>query len=335
MKMKQIKYLLLIAVVAFAASCKQDYKKTKSGVSYIIYPGDGKVSLKSGDIIKFSITAKVKDSVLIKAGAMPGYAQVDTSREHFDFNDVVPLMKEGDSAVVSVSIDSLIAKGMLQPGFAGSKKGDLLMFYIRVIKAFKTQDEAKADFETENKKAGDASVKALEDYLAKNNIKATKTAKGTFVEVVNPGTDPKIDSANYVTMKYTGMLLDGKKFDSNVDTAFHHVEPFSFTVDQQQVIQGWDDGLKMFGKGGKGRLFIPSFLGYGAQGSGDRIPANSNLIFEVEVIDMQAKAPAPKPQAGGGQIDPSKMTPEQQKQMQEAIQQQMQQQAQQQQQSPH
>lgn len=331
--MKQIKYLLLIAVVGLAAGCKQDYKKTKSGVSYIIFPGEGKTKLKNGDIIKFNITAKVKDSFLVKPGVMPGYAQVDTSREHFDFNDVTPMMKEGDSAVVSVSIDSLVAKGMLQPGFAGSKKGDLLMFYIRVLKAFKTQDEAKADFDTENKKAGDASVKALEDYLAKNNIKATKTAKGTFVEVVNAGVEPKIDSANYVTMKYTGMLLNGKKFDSNVDTAFHHVEPFSFSVDQGQVIQGWDDGLKMFGKGGKGRLFIPSFLGYGAQGNGEAIPANSNLIFEVEVVDLQAKAPAPKPQAGG-QIDPSKMTPEQQKQMQEAIQQQMQQQAQQK-QSPH
>ncbi len=331
--MKQIKYLLLIAVVAFAASCKQDYKKTKSGVSYIIYPGDGKVKLKNGDIIKFSITAKVKDSFLVKPGVMPGYAQVDTAREHFDFNDVTPLMKEGDSAVVSISIDSLVAKGMLQPGFAGSKKGDLLMFYIRVLKAFKSQDEAKADFEAENKKAGDAATKELEDYLAKNNIKATKTAMGTYVEVMNPGTGPKIDSGSYVTVKYTGTSLDGKKFDSNVDTAFHHTDPLSFSVDAQpaQVIQGWEDGFKMFSKGGKGKLYIPSFLGYGAQGNGD-IKPNANLIFDVEVLDVQAKAPAPKP--APMQMDPSKMTPEQQKQMQEMIQQQMQQQ-QQQQQSPH
>ncbi len=81
---------------------------------------------------------------------------------------------------------------------------------------------------------------------------------------------------------YTGWLTDGTKFDSSVDRD----QPFSFQLGKGRVIKGWDEGLTLMNKGTKAFLFIPAELGYGAQDS-ERIPANSELIFYIEVEDIK------------------------------------------------
>ena len=90
-----------------------------------------------------------------------------------------------------------------------------------------------------------------------------------------------------VTVHYTGWLYeDGKKttkFDSSVDRR----EPFSFVLGVGQVIKGWDNGVSGMQVGGSRIIIIPSSMGYGSRGAGDVIPPNSDLIFEVELIEIQ------------------------------------------------
>jgi FKBP-type peptidyl-prolyl cis-trans isomerase FkpA len=93
-----------------------------------------------------------------------------------------------------------------------------------------------------------------------------------------------------VTVHYTGWLFDssknagkGKKFDSSLDRK----EPFSFILGIGQVIKGWDEGVKNMQVGGKRLITIPADMGYGTRGAGDLIPANSDLIFEVELLGIQ------------------------------------------------
>ncbi len=62
-------------------------------------------------------------------------------------------------------------------------------------------------------------------------------------------------------------------------------EPFEFAIGQGQVIRAWDEGIPLIGRGGKGYLYIPSNLGYGAQGSQGAIPPNAMLVFKVEVME--------------------------------------------------
>ena len=90
-----------------------------------------------------------------------------------------------------------------------------------------------------------------------------------------------------VTVRYTGWLYENgektTKFDSSVDRR----EPFSFVLGVGQVIKGWDNGVSGMQIGGSRTIVIPSDMGYGSRGAGSVIPPNSDLIFEVELIEIQ------------------------------------------------
>jgi peptidylprolyl isomerase len=113
------------------------------------------------------------------------------------------------------------------------------------------------------------------------------TSTGLQYEDTKIGTGATPAKGQTVTANYTGMLTDGKKFDSSVDPAFGHVSPFEFQVGMHQVIKGWDEGFSTMKVGGTRRLIIPANLGYGAQGAGAAIPPNATLIFDVELLGVR------------------------------------------------
>ena len=87
-----------------------------------------------------------------------------------------------------------------------------------------------------------------------------------------------------VVVHYTGWLTSGKKFDSSVDRG----TPFEFKIGIGEVIQGWDQGVFTMKIGGKRKLTIPPELAYGSRDVGEGlIPANSTLIFEVELLGLK------------------------------------------------
>jgi FKBP-type peptidyl-prolyl cis-trans isomerase FkpA len=114
--------------------------------------------------------------------------------------------------------------------------------------------------------------------------KIIKTKSGLqYVDqkVGNGGTAKKGDT---VVVHYTGWLKDGKKFDSSKDRE----KPFTFELGAGKVIKGWDEGVAGMKVGGKRKLIIPPELGYGDREVGDGlIPANSTLIFEVELLKIE------------------------------------------------
>jgi peptidylprolyl isomerase len=99
-------------------------------------------------------------------------------------------------------------------------------------------------------------------------------------EVVGTGESPR--TGRPVTVHYTGTLENGTKFDSSVDRG----EPYTFQIGTGGVIRGWDEGVMTMKIGGKRRLIIPPELGYGARPNG-KIPANSTLYFEIELLDVK------------------------------------------------
>ena len=110
-----------------------------------------------------------------------------------------------------------------------------------------------------------------------------KTASGLQYWDIKVGTGEEAKPGGKVKVHYTGWLSSGKKFDSSVDRG----EPFSFTLGEQQVIKGWDEGVNGMKIGGKRTLTIPPDLGYGARGAPGAIPPNATLIFDVELLGVQ------------------------------------------------
>lgn len=113
-------------------------------------------------------------------------------------------------------------------------------------------------------------------------LKGNFTSSGIFYVIDEPGEGLERPNENSnVTAHYTGTLLNGKKFDSSYDRD----EPLKFKP--KQVIKGWQEAIRMLGRGGKGKFIIPSGLAYGEKVVGEVIPANANLVFDMEIIDFK------------------------------------------------
>jgi peptidylprolyl isomerase len=108
------------------------------------------------------------------------------------------------------------------------------------------------------------------------------TPSGLKYAIISQGNGPAIELNKTVTIHYSGYLLNGTIFDSSVERD----EPIMFVVGQGQVMPGWDEGMQLLKKGDKARFIIPPQLGYGEMQL-EKIPANSTLIFDTEVIDVK------------------------------------------------
>ena len=106
---------------------------------------------------------------------------------------------------------------------------------------------------------------------------------GLVIEDIKIGDGQEVEKFNIVTVNYTGLLENGTKFDSSLNPGR---TPFRFTVGAGQVIKGWDEGLMGMKVGGKRKLTIPPELGYGSRDNGP-IPANSTLIFEIDLLGIE------------------------------------------------
>ncbi|MFT4153919.1 FKBP-type peptidyl-prolyl cis-trans isomerase [Parafilimonas sp.] len=292
-------FIAALLAISFAA-CSINYEKAPSGLTYKIFKGNGTQKPKAGEFIKFNVEFRLmdRDSVLKSTfGSLPGYGPVDTSkRAQYSFMEIIPLMNVGDSAVVSMSIDSLKNKGMIQGYDPLFVKGQVMLAKVKLLQVFKKEGDVEADYKKSLDDEKGNEEKAIEAYLAKHNLKGEKGKNGTYVVVEDAG-DPalKADSGKKVSVMYRGSLLtNGYVFDTNMDTTKGHTAPLDFVVDAPGMIPGFSDGITFFGKGGKGKLFIPAMLGYGPQAQGKEIPAFSNLIFDIEVKDV-TDAPPPQP----------------------------------------
>ena len=125
--------------------------------------------------------------------------------------------------------------------------------------------------------------KESEEFLAKvekENKNIQKTESGLLYEIITPGSDVKATGdSDTVRVMYKGELKDGKVFDSSYDRG----DTAEFALNR--VIKGWGEGLKLVGKGGKIKLWIPADLAYGEQAP-QSIGPNQALVFEVELFDV-------------------------------------------------
>ena len=109
--------------------------------------------------------------------------------------------------------------------------------------------------------------------LKANEVQIIEEVLGNGIEVINH---------SKVSVHYIGKLEDNNEFDNS----YKRNQPFQFQIGVRQVILGWETGLLGMKEGGKRTIFIPHKLAYGEIGAGDLIPPNSNLIFEIEILEV-------------------------------------------------
>ncbi|ELY4862379.1 FKBP-type peptidyl-prolyl cis-trans isomerase [Cronobacter sakazakii] len=204
-------------------------------------------------------------------------------------------LKEQEKLGIKLDKNQLIAG--VQDAFADkSKLSDQEI--EQTLQAFETRVKGAAQAKVEKDATeNEAKGKAFRDKFAKE--KGVKTSStGLLYKVEKEGTGAAPKESDTVVVNYKGTLIDGQEFDNS----YKRGEPLSFRLDD--VIPGWTEGLKNIKKGGKIKLVIPPELAYGKNGV-PGIPANSTLVFDVELLDINpaAKADAAPKAAAGDKAD--------------------------------
>jgi FKBP-type peptidyl-prolyl cis-trans isomerase FklB len=190
----------------------------------------------------------------------------------------------------SMDVDPAIVARGIKDSLAGGKtlltddEAKTVMATFQTEMRKKVEDKMQ-ETATTNKKDGDA-------FLAANKGKegVVTLPSGMQYKILTQGTGPKPTAQDTVECNYKGTLIDGTEFDS---TAKHGGKPATFPVGG--VIKGWTEALQLMPVGSKWQLFIPGDLAYGQRGAGGVIGPNATLIFEVELVSIQAKPAAAAP----------------------------------------
>jgi FKBP-type peptidyl-prolyl cis-trans isomerase len=154
----------------------------------------------------------------------------------------------------------------------------------------KVMDALRAEVSAKANDSAEKSKKVGEDFLTQNKAKegVKTTASGLQYKVLKEGTGTSPKAEDEVTVHYRGTLTDGTEFDSS----YKRNEPVTFKLNE--VIPGWTEGVQLMKPGAKYQFVIPPALGYGEEGQGP-IPPASVLVFDVELIKVNAASAPPAP----------------------------------------
>lgn len=290
------KYAFIPAVALLATlaiSCKGQ-KTTDSGLKYEIYTSNEGRKIQYGDLITAHlIFQNDKDSVLSSTYTTgePREAVLPKPLFKGSLEEGLTLLTEGDSARFWIRGDSLLKKmpGMKAQGIDSTGYLSVTAKIIKVRPKKEVIQERISQIQAQRKQTMEQSKEQLEkddatiqEYLKKNNLTAQKTKSGLYYIITKEGKGEKAKVGDKVKVHYTGMLLDGTKFDSSYDRN----QPIEFMLGVGDVIHGWDEGIALLSPGAKATLLIPSPMAYGPRAMGP-IPANAVLKFDVELIGTE------------------------------------------------
>lgn len=300
--MKQL--LSIAASLLLLLSCKSSqntddgFKKTPSGFRYKMIkaarPGD---SIHRRDVVKVQLYQYIDDSLLnTTVGKMPQYVVIDNSLRPFDYTELLSQMQVGDSAVCLFATSDIIKraeKGATVPAYL--KNGKQIKVFFKILACFAEEAEAMADMERtqsslvgytkEDEAAGLKRAAVSFDSLIKSlPQKPVKLASGVYVQITEPGSGGKIKQGQEVGVIFQGKLMNGTIFDASTAE-----NPFLLHAGTREAVEGFDDAIASLSIGDKATLYIPAHLAFGAKKAGEYIPAFSNLIFTVEIINPLEK----------------------------------------------
>lgn len=291
-------YFAFLSLVALAA-CEGGEKvlTTPGGYEYINHTNLNQEVPNAGDYVYFHAQMRNGDSILYGSrmqGSTPFIQIPETEapgRKPSPVEDVLKVLTVGDSATVMINLDTLPQKPR---GFE-----DVSVMYYDVVITEILDKEAygeklAAERAEQEQKIGELQGRK-EEVLAtmQEKLKAyqegsladlQETASGLKYLVLKEGDGAQAGPGKTVDTHYYGILAaDGTEFDNS----FGRGQTFPVVLGQNRVIKGWEEGLGLFKAGTQALLFVPAELGYGERGAPPTIPANSELLFYVELVNVK------------------------------------------------
>lgn len=277
--MKNILSSLLLIILFLGCSGNSDIKTLNSGLKYkdvVQSKSDSAATAKMGDLVELHFKAWViKDSSDLFS---------DWSADTTKRNDLVADSYAFNQALKFVLGTDAFIKGS-DEGIVGMKSGSQRVIIIPAGLAYGQNGMGPIP--------PNSSLRLLVELLSTKETVVAKmwdidstliktTPSGLKYVIIEAGEGDFIAKEKQVTVHYSGFLSNGTRFDSSIERD----EPFTFVAGVGQVIPGWDEGIQLLKKGCKARLIIPPAIGYGDRDLG-KIPPNSTLIFDVQVVDVK------------------------------------------------
>lgn len=297
--MRTFLILALSAIVTTQIACQQGSVKTEHGFRFVNHTNKGGTKPQPGETVLVQTYTYIGDSLMASTQKNFGgprefalYTKDKLPQRIPAMYDALLLSGEGDSVTVYETIDSFLLK-FIPPALQKEKEVRYEVVLLDIISAEdlqKRQAEEQQKAMEEMRIGEEAKKRAPEvavavkataaDYKAgKLNDKLTTTNSGLKILTVDKGSGAPVKKGEQIKTHYYGVLTNGTMFDNS----FERGQALPFAAGVGQMIPGFDEGAMTLNHGGKAYLFIPSQLGYGAQGQGS-IPPNSELIFYIELL---------------------------------------------------
>ena len=280
----------LSAVMLFTA-CTQKfpgYKKTQNGLYYKFHSQNTSATQPQlSDFLKVDMTCYLNDSLYYdwQGAQHEVYTQLRDPIFEGDLQEAYAMMHVGDSASFYVKADSVAALYYQQdPNVVGLKPDDYFRYEVKLVEV-KSEEAFMAELEMMKEVMKEASKKALEDYIAANNISVTPEPSGAYIIPLEKGKGRCPVKGEKVELDFSATLLDGQSVGSTFDSP----EKFSFVLGEGNTIQGWEEVVPKMHLGERVTAIIPFDLAYGERAVGS-IPAYSNLVYDIKLLKITTAA---------------------------------------------
>ncbi|MCU0446089.1 MAG: FKBP-type peptidyl-prolyl cis-trans isomerase [Microscillaceae bacterium] len=295
---KSATYILLVAWTlsacgggeASTTSWLGSEKTTPSGVKYIFFQQNSKnKKAQSGDLITFHLIIQNHQDSIIRNTYREGKTGIQELPFESDFfigkeyfKDIFAQVAEGDSLAFWIRVDSLVNKsGFLKT--AKTPSGTQVKYTVKVLK-IRSKAEIKQELEKNlqaQRRADSLLISKYLDSLVKKqkNLQILQTASGLRYYFTQTGAGKSPIEGDTISVNYVGKFLDGTIYnssDANTEFVLGNTLPL-----------GLDEGLALLQEGSKATFFLPSELGFGAEGMGNLVPPHAILIFEVELVKIR------------------------------------------------
>jgi len=302
--MKSRTLLIVISCIFLAGTVFPQKKASESGLSYnLITSGTDEIPHENRLILQFVYTAS-DDSIYwdTRTSERP---YMPPKRIFADnpgmIDEIIYNLKVGDSITASLPVSKIFDNVP-----RGHQSEDIWEVQMKLVGTM-TPEEYRAyrkqliiDMRPEDDKDGmkqlAKDISLIENYLKERNIEAIKTESGLFYSIVKEGQGERVRKGDTIVANYSGYLLStGFYFDTSVEKVAKEnnlydperiFEPFKTAIGVDSVIDGWDEAFQLFNSGTVAKIYIPSMHAYGPRKLSEDIPANSIMIFELELLEI-------------------------------------------------